>query len=96
MCQTVRKGFLSILTDNEDAYFRHLNGIIDSVDELAIMEITKNPESYHFRLAASLPKYNNMLLEEILKLHNLFKIRLDLSKSIKSSATIVFEISLDN
>ena len=96
MCQTVRKGFLSILTDNEDAYFRHLNGIIDSVDELAIMEITKNPSSYHFRLAASLPKYNNMLLEEILKLHNLFKIRLDLSKSIKSSATIVFEISLDN
>ena len=96
MCQTVRKGFLSILTDNEDAYFRHLNGIIDSVDELAIMEITKNPESYHFRLAASLPKYNNMLLEEILKLHNLFKIRLDLSKSIKSSATIVFEINLDS
>ena len=84
------------MQDNEIAYFAHLEGIISSVDELSILEVTKNPSSYHFRLAASLPKYNNMLLEEILKLHNLFKIRLDLSKSIKSSATIVFEISLDN
>ena len=84
------------MQDNEIAYFAHLEGIISSVDELSILEVTKNPSSYHFRLAASLPKYNNMLLEEKLKLHNLFKIRLDLSKSIKSSATIVFEISLDN
>jgi hypothetical protein len=96
MCQTVRKGFLSILTDNEDAYFRHLNGIIDSVDELSTLEITKNPHSYHFRLAASVPMYNQMLLEELLKFHNLFHIKLDLSKSIKSSATIVFEINLDS
>jgi hypothetical protein len=84
------------MQDNEIAYFAHLEGVISSVDELSTLEITKNPQSYHFRLAASLPKYNNMLLEEILKLHNLFKIRLDLSKSIKSSATIVFEINLDN
>ena len=84
------------MQDNEIAYFSHLEGVISSVDELSILEVTKNPSSYHFRLAASLPKYNNMLLEEILKLHNLFKIRLDLSKSIKSSATIVFEINLDN
>ena len=84
------------MQDNEIAYFAHLEGIISSVDELSILEVTKNPSSYHFRLAASLPKYNNMLLEEILKLHNLFKIRLDLSKSIKSSATIVIEINLDS
>lgn len=84
------------MQDNEIAYFSHLEGVISSVDELSILEVTKNPSSYHFRLAASLPKYNNMLLEEILKLHNLFKIRLDLSKSIKSSATIVFEINLDS
>ena len=84
------------MQDNEIAYFAHLTGVIDSVDELSILEVIKNPTSYHFRLAASLPKYNNMLLEEILKLHNLFKIRLDLSKSIKSSATIVFEINLDS
>ena len=94
--QVNKKFFPEVMQDNEIAYFAHLEGIISSVDELSILEVTKNPSSYHFRLAASLPKYNNMLLEEILKLHNLFKIRLDLSKSIKSSATIVFEINLDN
>ena len=82
------------MQDNEIAYFAHLEGVISSVDELSILEITKNPSSYHFRLAASVPKYNEMLLQEILKLHNIFQIKLDLSKSIKASATIVFEISL--
>ena len=90
----MKKGFLGILTDNEDAYFRHLNGIIDSVDELSTLEITRNPNSYHFRLAPSVPRYNDMLLEELLKFHNLLQIHLDLSKSIKSSATIVFDITL--
>jgi DNA-binding phage protein len=94
--QISKKFFPEVMQDNEIAYFAHLEGVISSVDELSILEITKNPSSYHFRLAASLPKYNNMLLEEILKLHNLFQIRLDLSKSIKSSATITFEINLDN
>jgi len=94
--QINKKFFPEVMQDNETAYFAHLFGIIDSVDELSTLEITKNPHSYHFRLAASLPKYNNMLLEEILKLHNIFQIKLNLSKSIKSSATIVFEINLDN
>lgn len=82
------------MQDNEIAYFAHLEGVISSVDELSILEITKNPSSYHFRLAASVPRYNEMLLQEILKLHNIFQIKLDLSKSIKASATIVFEINL--
>lgn len=94
---TVSKRFFpEVMPDNETAYFAHLEGVINSVDELSSLEITKNPHSYHFRLAPSLPKYNEMLLEEILKLHNIFKIKLNLSKSIKSSATITFEINLDN
>lgn len=94
--QISKKFFPQVMQENELAYFAHLEGIISSVDELSILEITKNPSSYHFRLASSLPKYNDMLLEELLKFHNMFKIRLDLSKSIKSSATITFEINLDN
>lgn len=84
------------MPDNELAYFAHLEGVINSVDELSTLEITRNPYSYHFRLAPSLPKYNEILLEEILKLHNIFQIKLNLSKSIKSSGTISFEINLDN
>jgi hypothetical protein len=94
--QINKKFFPEVMQDNELAYFAHLEGIIASVDELSILEITKNPNSYHFRLAASVPKYNDMLLEELLKFHNMFHIKLDLSKSIKSSATITFEISLDS
>jgi hypothetical protein len=94
--QINKKFFPEVMQDNELAYFAHLEGIIASVDELSTLEITKNPHSYHFRLAASVPKYNEMLLEELLKFHNLFHIKLDLSKSIKSSATIVFEINLDS
>jgi len=94
--QVNKKFFPPVMLDNEELYFAHLEGIIDSVDELSIMEITKTPTSYHFRLAPSLPKYNPMLLDEILKFHNMFQIKLDLSKSIKASATINFQITLDN
>jgi hypothetical protein len=94
--QINKKFFPQVMQDNELAYFAHLEGIISSVDELSTLEITKNPNSYHFRLAPSVPMYNEMLLEEILKFHNMFKIRLNLSKSIKSSATITFEINLED
>lgn len=94
--QINKKFFPEVMQDNEITYFAHLEGIISSVDELSTLEITKNPNSYHFRLAPSLPMYNEMLLQEILKFHNMFKIRLNLSKSIKSSATITFEIDLEN
>lgn len=92
--QINKKFFPEVMQDNELAYFAHLEGIISSVDELSTLEITRNPNSYHFRLAPSVPRYNEMLLEELLKFHNLLQIHLDLSKSIKSSATIVFDITL--
>jgi hypothetical protein len=94
---TINKRFFPpVMNDNELAYFAHLEGVISSVDELSILEITKNPSSYQFRLAPSLPKYTPMLLEEILKLHNIFNIKLKLSKSIKTSGALVFSIDLSN
>jgi len=93
--QINKKFFPEIMQDNELAYFSHLEGLIDSIDELSSMEITRGPESYHFRIATSIPKYNNLLLEELLKFHNMFQIKLNMSKSIKTSATIVFEIELN-
>ena len=92
--QIERKYFPPILPDNEEIYFSHLCGILDSVDELSILQVTKLPEGYHFRLSPSLPKYNNLLIEEILKFHNVFNIHLDLSKSIKASGVLTFKISM--
>lgn len=93
--QINRKFFPEVMQDNEMNYFAHLEGLIDSIDELSSMEITKKPNAYQFRIATSLPKYNNMLIEELLKFHNMFHIKLNMSKSIKTSATIVFEINLN-
>jgi len=83
-----------VMQDNDLTYLSHLEGIISSIDELSTLEIVKSPDSYHFRLAPSLPKYNDLLLKELLKFHNIFQIKLNMSKSIKSSATIVFNISI--
>jgi len=94
--QINRKQFPSILQDNEMTYFAYLEGVLSSVDELSCLEITKSPDAYHFRLAPSMPRYSEMLLREILAMHNFFKIRLDISKSIKTSGIINFSIGLEN
>ena len=92
--ELIKKFFPKIMQDNDENYFLHLSAIIDSVDELAKMEVIKNPKSFNFRIVPSLPKYNQSLLQEILKFHNQFGIHLNLSKSIKSSSTITFELEI--
>jgi DNA-binding phage protein len=90
-----RKHFPKVMQDNDETFLAHLEGVISSVDELCSLEITKSLESYRFRIACSLPKYNNMVIEEILKFCNMFKIRINMSKSIKTSSVISFEITIN-
>ena len=92
--QINRKHFPKVMQDNDEIFFASLIGVIESVDELCSLEITKNTDNYKFRIASSLPKYNNMIIEEILKFCNIFNIRVDMSKSIKTSSVITFEITL--
>lgn len=94
--QINKRFFPNRMQDNDETFIASLLGLIESIDELCSIEITKKPNSYHFRIAASIPKYNNMLIEEILKFHNLFGIRIDMGKSIKTSSVITFEINLNN
>lgn len=89
-----KKFFPSILLDNEQNYFAQIEGVISSVDELCNVLITKKADCYDFRIATSLPMYNNMLIEELIKYHNLLNIRLELSKSIKSTGTVQFKVNL--
>lgn len=90
----VKKFFPEILSDNDEMYFSQLEGIVESVDELCSMEIRKSPNHYIFRIAPSVPKYTNMIIEELFNYHNRLGIRLNMSKSIKTSAVISFQISL--
>ena len=93
--ETVKKFFPSIMQENEAVYFASLKGIIESVDELSALEVVKTPKAYNFRLIPSLPKYTNMLIEELIKFHNIIGVRLDMSKSIKNSGTIAFNITFN-
>jgi len=90
-----KKHFPKMMQDNDETFLAHLEGVISSVDELCSLEISKSINSYRFRIAPSLPMYNNMLIEEIFKFCNLFHIKLDMSKSITTSAVIVFDITLN-
>lgn len=89
-----RKHFPSILKDNEEVYIQHCIGVMDSVDELATLQITKTLTGYTFRLAPSLPSYIDLLIHEILKLHNQYGIHLEMSKSIKNTAIVAFSVKL--
>lgn len=86
--------FPEILSDNEVLYFGLFQGVLEAVDEFSHLQITKFHTSYNFRISPSLPVYNNMILQELLNFNNLFGIKLDLSKSIKSSGIIAFQLKL--
>lgn len=92
--QVKRKYFPEVINDNDENYFSSLIGYIESIDELSSVQITYNSDKYHFRIAPSHPRYMQMLFDELIKFHNLFGIHLDISKSIKSSGTIAFNIHL--
>jgi len=94
MCEVVRKGFPKIILDNEEVFLQHLYGIIDSVDELSTVQITRSPFKINFRIAPSVPRYAQMILREILKLNTIYGITLDLSKSMRTTSTIAFSIEM--
>lgn len=90
----VVRTFSDILTDNDENYLNLLESVISSIDNFSHMEISKFNNEYKFRLATTLPVYNNLILQEILDFHNRLGIHLELSKSIKTSGIIDFSIKL--
>jgi len=87
-----RVGFNSILEDNEEHYYQLLDSAITSVDEYSSTVVTKTPSSIKVRVVPSKPKNTELLLKQILELHNLLQLKLSLSKSMKSSANINFSL----
>jgi hypothetical protein len=93
--QIEKKFFPRILRTNDELYFLHLEGVLESIDELASMQIIKHKHKYSFRIAPSIPKYINPIIEELTKFHNKFGLRMNMAKSIKTNAVIDFDISLE-
>lgn len=92
--EVIRKDFPIIMLDNDETFLNHLIGRVEAIDELCSMEITRKVFSYHFRISPSVYKYTEPILYTILEFCNKFGIHLNLSKSIKTSSTITFDIEL--
>lgn len=86
------KDFPDTLSDNEDYYFRTFVSAMEAVDEFCNIQIEKSKTGYNFRISPSVPKYTEPLIKEITKFHNTLNIRVDFSKSIKTTGTIFFKI----
>ena len=88
-----RRDFPPIIKDNDELFIQCLYGVIESIDELCHIQVNYNPSSIHFRVAPSTPEYLEPILNEVLKYHNMFGIRLELGKSMKKSSTVIFNIN---
>ena len=81
-----------IIPDNDARYFELLESVINSVDIGSTVEVYKKPDKYTLRLTPTKENNINLIIEEVLKFHNLMNIKLNLSKSIKTSGKIFFDI----
>lgn len=90
----IKKIGFDIISDNDEQYFSLLRAIIESIDCYSHLEITKNPKAISFRLSPSSTAYTDLLIRDINSLNNMLNIKVNFSKSIKSSSVIVF--SIDN
>lgn len=90
-----RVGFCSILPDNEEVYYSYLQGAISSVDENSSLQLTRKNEGVAVRLFPSIPMYVNSLVKIINDINNIFGIKVNFSKSMKSSSAIQFTIDFE-
>jgi hypothetical protein len=90
--ETIFKNFPSIIPDNEEHYYNTLRGVIDSVDPQSSALITKRISGVSFRITPSSSSHLNSIITEVNRLNTMFGIRVDFSKSIKTSFTINFSI----
>lgn len=86
-------GFPPILRDNDKSYLALFQGIVNSVDEYAMVEVTNKPSSIGFRIATSTPEYIQPLLKAIKDFHYFIHLRVEFSKSIRTTSTIEYQIN---
>lgn len=87
---------ISILPDNDRAYFSLLQGVVEAIDGTSSMTITSTPSGYRFRIVPSGSLHINTILLGVTELSTLMGIQLELSKSIKSSSSISFFVQTIN
>ena len=89
----LKVGFPTILNDNEDTYFKHLEGVVTGLDQYASISVNKKPEGILVRISPSDYRSLLALIVEIKKLNTGFGIIVDFSKSMKSANNICYNIN---
>jgi hypothetical protein len=84
--------FQSILKENEQTYFRYLEGIVLSVDEGAKIMVTKRSEDIGVRISPSAPSSFEIILQQIKRFHTMIDIQVEFSKSMKAGHNIFYAI----
>ena len=87
--------FPKIIPDNDDMYLALLEALINSVDETAVVEATQKLSGIHVRISPSLPRHSQLLLTTIRDFHYMLGIRIEFSKSIRTSSIINFTITYE-
>lgn len=93
--QVQKNQFPSVLPENEIAYLKYLEAVINSIDPYSTAEVTYKPTGYLVRIAPSVPAYLPYLLQNIKQSHRELGIEVEFSKSMKTSSTVTFLIIND-
>jgi hypothetical protein len=89
-------GFPSLLSENEQTYFRYLEGVVSSIDESSVGQVTRRVEGISVRICPASPGALAMILQEIKRLHTMLGIEVEFSKSMRAGRNIFFNINFQN
>lgn len=90
----VKLNFPSIIPDNEEVYFSWLTGYMESIDAKCTIQFTKKlNDGINVRISPSHPMYLEIMIAKVKDFHNLYGIRVEFSKSMKTGSNINFNIN---
>lgn len=90
--QILYQFFNEIVPENEIAYYQSLKGIIESVDPHSSILVTKKLNGISIRITPSSSSLLNATILQVNILNNTLGLKVEYSKSIKTSISINFNI----
>jgi hypothetical protein len=93
--EVVEYNMPKILRDNEEKYIQMVIAILEAIDPQCTLQITRKISAYNFRIAPSAGDIIETMIKDIQTFNTMLNIRVDFSKSMKSSSCINFDISIN-
>ena len=90
----VKVNFPSIIPDNDAVYFTWLSGYMESIDMKCTIQFTKKlDQGINVRISPSHPRFLEVMIQKVKDFHNLYGLRVEFSKSMKSGSNINYNIN---